>query len=91
MANDEPKSCRRATELISLSMDRPLKAAERRALRAHLLICRSCRAFRDQVDGLRRFLRDPSTRRLPTSFLMSKLSPEARERIKQAVEARLES
>lgn len=47
-------SCRRATELLSQQLDRELSLEEKTALRAHLLICRGCRA----VDHQFRFLRE---------------------------------
>ncbi|MBL0389684.1 zf-HC2 domain-containing protein [Ramlibacter monticola] len=47
-------SCRRATELLSQQLDRELALDEKAALRAHLLICRGCRA----VDHQFRFLRE---------------------------------
>jgi predicted anti-sigma-YlaC factor YlaD len=47
-------SCRRATELLSEQLDRELSLEEKAALKAHLLICRGCRA----VDHQFRFLRD---------------------------------
>lgn len=53
-------SCRRATELLSQQLDRELSAEERAALKAHLLICRGCRA----VDGQFRFLRQALRRLL---------------------------
>lgn len=47
-------SCKRATELLSEQLDRELTLEESAALRAHLLICRGCRA----VDHQFRFLRN---------------------------------
>ncbi|HET8746635.1 MAG TPA: zf-HC2 domain-containing protein [Ramlibacter sp.] len=47
-------SCRRATELLSQQLDRELSLEEKAALKAHLLICRGCRA----VDQQFRFLRE---------------------------------
>ena len=47
-------SCKHATHLMSEALDRPLSRRERFALRVHLLFCRGCRAFRGQMDFLRK-------------------------------------
>lgn len=39
-------SCYKATQLISLSHERPLVFSEKLTLRGHLLICSMCRNFR---------------------------------------------
>lgn len=46
-------SCRKASELISLSMDRPLALRERLALGLHLCACSMCRAYRRQAAFIR--------------------------------------
>ncbi|MDX2036930.1 MAG: hypothetical protein SFX72_09780 [Isosphaeraceae bacterium] len=46
--------CRHATEMISDSMDAPLRPAERWGLGLHLLLCNSCRRYSAQLDFLRR-------------------------------------
>lgn len=46
-------SCRKASELISLSMDRPLAPRERLALGLHLCACSMCRAYRRQAAFIR--------------------------------------
>ncbi|MEY3360112.1 MAG: hypothetical protein RI923_1372 [Pseudomonadota bacterium] len=38
-------SCFKATQLISLSHERPLVFSEKAALRIHLLMCSACRNF----------------------------------------------
>ena len=46
-------TCRQATHLMSEQLDRPLSLRERLALRLHLLICRGCRNFGQQMMFLR--------------------------------------
>ncbi|MCA9290348.1 MAG: zf-HC2 domain-containing protein [Phycisphaerales bacterium] len=46
-------SCRRATQLISLGLDRPLTFGERCSLRLHLLICSACRCYRRHLATMR--------------------------------------
>ena len=49
-------SCKRATELMSQSQDRDLSLGEWTALKAHLAICRGCRAVSGQFKLLRQAL-----------------------------------
>ncbi|MEQ6290262.1 zf-HC2 domain-containing protein [Vogesella sp. GCM10023246] len=46
-------NCRQASRLISTAMDRPLSRAEQLQLSMHLLLCRNCRHFRQQMQQLR--------------------------------------
>jgi hypothetical protein len=45
-------SCRRAAELTSQALDRPLGLRERVALGLHTLLCRVCSRYRRQLDFL---------------------------------------
>ena len=81
----EPRSCRRATMLISASLDRQLNRRERLALRMHLLLCGPCRLFQKQMRLLRAFVREHPPRALPVSYLKARLSPEARARMIRAL------
>lgn len=46
-------SCREASRLISLRMDRPLSPLEQARLAVHLWLCNNCRNFSDQLVQLR--------------------------------------
>lgn len=46
-------SCHEATRLMSEAQDRALTMGERLSLRTHLLICRGCRNFEDNLRSLR--------------------------------------
>ena len=50
-------SCKRASELMSEEQDRDLSFGEWTALHAHLVMCRGCRAVREQFKTLRKALR----------------------------------
>lgn len=50
-------SCRQASRLISDGMDRPLSRSEQVRLSFHLLLCRNCRQFRQQMQRLRSGIR----------------------------------
>ena len=57
-ASDLNLSCRRASELLSEAMDRPLSRGERVGLWIHLRLCGACRRFRHQLLLMRNTLRD---------------------------------
>jgi hypothetical protein len=46
-------SCKQASEIISQSLDRKLTIRERFSLKLHLLICKYCRYFSQQLSALR--------------------------------------
>lgn len=48
------KNCKDISELLSDSMERPLTWRERLAVRGHLLMCRHCARFQQQVHFLRK-------------------------------------
>lgn len=71
-------TCRHATRVISDGLDRPLSWLERFGLAVHLLGCPPCRRFRRAVGWLHR-----SLAQAPAD---DRLSPQARDRIRRAVE-----
>ncbi len=46
-------SCKQASQLISQSLDRSLTLRERFALQLHLIICKYCKRFSQQLQTLR--------------------------------------
>ena len=50
-------SCKDVAELLSQGQDRPLNWVEHVRLRVHLLLCDSCRNFRNQLEFLRTAVR----------------------------------
>lgn len=46
-------TCREMTGLCSDELDRSLAIGEQLSLRAHLMVCRGCRNFRQQMRSLR--------------------------------------
>lgn len=77
-------TCKEASRLISESQERPLGFRERWGLRLHLWACDACRNFMRQVALLRQALRELGRR----TEAGTDLSPEARERIRQALAKR---
>lgn len=51
------KNCREITRLLSEAQERELSLSERMALRMHLVICRGCRNFAEQMVALRKICR----------------------------------
>ena len=78
---DLSPSCRAATRLQSLAIDRKLTLRQRCGLRVHLLLCKWCRRYGAQI----RFLRDAAHEH-PGELaepVPQTLSADARERIKK--------
>lgn len=46
-------TCRQASEVISASLNRPLTLRERFSLKLHLLICKYCKQFSQQLQSIR--------------------------------------
>lgn len=51
-------SCKESTRLVSQGLDRELAFGERAALRVHLVICLGCRRAGQQLQFLRRAVRE---------------------------------
>jgi hypothetical protein len=79
-------TCKEVSQLVSESLDRKLPLWQRVQVRMHLLMCRFCSRFRKQAI----FLRDAARYYLSAieesdTGTGTALSPEARDRIKQAL------
>lgn len=61
------QSCKRATELMSLQLDRQLSLSEQAGLRLHLLMCRHCRRCKAQLQLLHRLAARRSGEEPPSS------------------------
>ena len=78
-------SCREAARLQSAALDRKLTLRQRLGLRIHLALCKWCRRYGEQITFLR-----STTQRYAQDDQHSPpqvLSSQARERIKQRLEA----
>jgi len=51
-------SCAEATRLMSDAMERPLPVKDRLSLNVHLAMCKGCRNFGTQLQGLRKVARE---------------------------------
>ena len=79
-------NCRKVTQMVSESMDRKLPLYQRVMIRTHLLMCKYCARFRDQLLMMRELSSRQETddSKLDPSAV---LPPEARERIKQKLKS----
>lgn len=73
-------SCKKAAELISLSLETPLTLGQRISLGFHVGICGMCRRFRRQSRLIQEI-----GQRIGKEFPAENLSNEARERIRRAI------
>jgi len=78
-------SCKEATRLQSAAMDRKLTLPERLGLRLHLLLCQWCRRYGTQLKFLRSAAHQCEEH--AGGELPQRLSPEARERIKEKLQS----
>ena len=46
-------TCKKASQIISASLDKPLTLRERIALQLHLMICKYCKRFSTQLQSMR--------------------------------------
>ena len=72
-------SCKQASELLSQSLDRPLRRRERWTLRLHLWLCTACRRFGQQLMLIRLAIEKALSETEQNENL--RLSPEARARM----------
>ena len=78
-------SCQKASVLISASMDRRLSIGETINLKMHLWMCGACVQVLQQWKGLRKLLKAYHQRLSTHSIAVPRLSPAAKDKIKQAL------
>jgi len=82
-------SCEQSTRLMSESLDQQLPWTQRLAYRLHAVVCRSCRRFLRQIRFLRNAAEQcnhpPGASAETGAGESFSLSPEARQRLEQAV------
>ena len=83
-------TCKRATELISKSLDEPLTTGERLSLRLHLFLCEFCEQFRKQCELLRQLLGPQATKQGDESS-ETELSPTEKEALKTKIRTKFEN
>ncbi|QSX33293.1 zf-HC2 domain-containing protein [Shewanella avicenniae] len=53
-------TCKKATQLLSEQLERPLGFGEKVSLKCHLFVCRGCTNFGEQMTVLRKISREYS-------------------------------
>ncbi len=77
-------NCRKVTQMVSESMDRNLLLRQRVMIRTHLLMCKYCARFRDQLLTIREIC-DQSQIDDSSTDQSKVLAPEACEQIKKTI------
>ncbi len=78
-------SCKDASQIISQSLDRQLTMRERFALNLHLLICKYCKQFSQQLHAIRTALKLASSAIENDDTI--KMPSETKKRLMQSVES----
>lgn len=78
-------NCREAIRLQSEAMEHPLPFPRSFGLKVHLLLCKWCRRYRNQISFLRTAAHESSDKDVCGSH--HSLSPEAKDRIRQKLAA----
>lgn len=76
--------CQDVSRKLSQSMDMDLPWLQRAAIRFHLMMCRYCTRFHDQLRLLRKLSRHPESG-LPTAETGESLSQDAKQRIQDLI------
>jgi hypothetical protein len=80
-------TCKEATELASLAMDKRLPFTNRMVLQLHLAMCKNCTRFNRQLQEMRRQFRVETA----ADDGLAGLAPEARQRITSELNKKLNS
>ena len=81
-------TCREVLRLQSMALERPLPSGQRPGLWLHLLLCKWCRFYGQQIRFLRRAAHEHPDEL--TQAGAARLSPEARERISQKLKSHMQ-
>ena len=79
-------TCKDVAYLASKALDSPITWRQRWGMRLHLLVCRLCRRYVQNLDFLNRALRRTSNGNQPCFSTQQKLSEQAREKIQRALQ-----
>lgn len=82
-------TCKQVVELITQSVDRPLRWRERLGLWLHVLMCRYCFRFKIHIKWLHYFCKNETKAIENELYEEHSLSPEARKRIAEKISEHL--
>ena len=80
--------CKEATRLQSAALDRKLPFRQRFGLRVHILLCKWCRRYGEEIAFLRNSVHEHAEEMAEP--VVNRLSDEARERIKRRMHSEAE-
>lgn len=76
-------SCKQAARLVSISVERKLAVREFLSMRIHLLMCKTCTRYNNQIKALRKiFLRHEEILENTPAASRERLDPKVKESIK---------
>jgi hypothetical protein len=79
------RTCKEVASRLSQGLEEPLPMGERMTLRFHMMMCKYCARYFDQIRALRDLAKGYEAMEIPPQGENQRLSPEARERISQVV------
>jgi hypothetical protein len=79
------RTCKEVAARLSFGLEQPLPLGERMTLRLHMMMCRYCSRYYDQIRALRDLAQGYEATEMGPSDEDQKLSPEAQEHICQAL------
>jgi len=82
-------NCKKVTRLVSESLDRKLPLYQRAGIEIHLLMCKLCRRYKQQLTVLRGSIRTWLSNGEDIDFSIS-LPPETRKRIQRFLHNKLD-
>ena len=79
------RTCKEVAARLSQGLEEPIPLGERMTLRMHMMMCKYCARYFNQIRSLRALARGYEAVDDPDVDARIKLSPEARERIAEAL------
>ncbi len=79
------RTCKEVAARLSIGLEEPLPLGERMTLRLHMMMCGYCSRYYDQIRALRDLAQGYAAADMPPLGEEQKLSPQAQERISQAL------
>ncbi len=80
------RTCKEVAARLSQGLEEPIPMGERMTLRFHMMMCKYCARYFDQIRALRELAKGFEATEMPPQGENQRLSSEARERISQVVD-----
>ena len=79
------RTCKQVAARLSQGLEEPLPLGERMTLRLHMMMCKYCSRYFDQIRALRELAKGYESTEMDPQGKNQRLSPQARERLAQAM------